>query len=149
MTAKMLTVFAGCVATGAIVTGTAVAFDQTQSPTQSPAVAPMTKLVIQHVVKGCHLLSNGSRQAASMSFSFKRGHRLQLLDQDIDPQALVQIAGPKVAIRGHMMMGQKQLVAFTQPGVYKFKTKVIEMGPMMNVKTIGPDNTLRLTVSVR
>jgi hypothetical protein len=52
-------------------------------------------------------------------------------------------------IKSHMMMNQTQLITFKQPGVYRFKTKVVEMGPMMEVKTIGPDNTLRLTVSVR
>ena len=48
-----------------------------------------------------------------------------------------------------MMMNEKQVLTFKQPGSYRFKTKVIEMGPMMEVKTIGPDNILRLTVSVR
>lgn len=84
-----------------------------------------------------------------MSVTMQRGGRLQLIDQDIDPHGLVQLAGPKVAIRGHMMMGQKQLITFDQPGLYRFKTKVVEMGMTMNVKTVGPDNTLRLTVSVR
>jgi hypothetical protein len=40
-------------------------------------------------------------------------------------------------------------ITFATRGLYQFKTKVIEMGPMMEVKTIGPDNTLRLTISVR
>ena len=47
------------------------------------------------------------------------------------------------------MREQGGVITFKRPGVYRFKNKVIEMGPEMNVKTIGPDNTLRLTVSVR
>lgn len=164
MTTKILTTLVGVVVGAAIVTGTALALDRAASPTRSPAVAPMTmggttaapasstatmKLTIQHVVKGCHVWSNGRRQAAAMTMSVQRGGRLQIIDQDIDPHGLVQVAGPKIAIRGHMMMGQKQAVTFTQPGIYRFKTKVVEMGVPMNVKTIGLDNTLRLTVSVR
>ena len=68
---------------------------------------------------------------------------------DIDPQGIVQLSGPKLNIRGHMMMGEQQTITFKRPGVYRLKNKVIEMGKMMDVKTIGPDNTLRLTVSVR
>lgn len=164
MTTKILTALAGFVVGAAIVTGTALALDRTQSPTRSPAVAPMTMsgmtaapassattrtLAIQHVLKGCHVWSDGRRQAASMSVRMQRGERLQIIDQDIDPHGLVQVAGPKIAIHGHMMMGQKQTIDFVQPGLYRFRTKVIEMGMSMNVRTIGPDNTLRLTVSVR
>ena len=166
MTAKIATVIAGFIAGGAIVTGTAVALDRTQAASrQSPAIAPMTmsgtmmratgsstattKLVIQHVQKGCHVWRNGSIQSTSTSVSFKRGTRLQVVNQDIDPHRLVQLAGPNLALREHMMMGQTQLITFRQPGVYRFKNKVVEMGPEMSVETMGPDNTLRLTVSVR
>lgn len=155
---KNLVVLAAFIAGGAIVTGTAFAL------TDAPAVAPttmsgamsvasssvgVTKLTIQHVQKGCHVLSDGSRQVASMRLSLKPGARVQLLDQDIDPHGLVQLAGPKLQIKGHMMMGERQTITFKQAGVYRLKTRVIEMGKMVNVKTIGPDNTLRLTVSVK
>ena len=158
--AKILIAIAGLIAGGAIVTGTAIAVDRSANP----AVAPMTmsgtmtaaspsarttKLTIQHVQKGCHVWSNGSQRAASMRLNLRQGAHLLLLDQDIDPHGLVQIAGPKVSFRGHMMMGQSQTISLAKAGLYRFKTKVIEMGPMMEVKTIGPDNTLRLTISVR
>ena len=83
-----------------------------------------------------------------MRLTLARGARLQIVDQDIDAHQLVQLAGPSLAIHGHMMMGHRQTFTFEQPGLHKFKTKVIEMGSMMSVKTTGPDNTLRLTVSV-
>ena len=157
---KILGVLAGLIAGGAIVTGTAVAIDRTQAPAVAPTTMSgmmnaaslsvgMTKLTIQHVQKGCHIFSDGSRRAASMRLSLKPGARLQLLDQDIDPHGLVQVAGPKLQLKGHMMMGERQTITFKQAGVYRLKTRVIEMGKMINVKTIGPDNTLRLTVSVR
>lgn len=142
---KLLVAIAGLVAGGAIVTGTAVAY----GTTSVSAPTGMTKVTIQHVQKGCHVLSNGRHQAASMTLNLRLGASLQLRDMDIDPQGLVQLSGPKLNIKGHMMMGQQQTITFKQPGVYRLKNKVIEMGTMMNVKTIGPDNTLRLTVSVR
>lgn len=157
---KILIMIAGFLAGGAIVTGTAVALNHTTNPavaktttggmmTAASQTTGMTKLTIQHVQKGCHIWSNGTRQAASMRLNIKQGARLQIVDQDIDPHGLVQIAGPMLSIKGHMMMGQTQTITFNRPGVYRLETKVVEMGLMMNVKTTGPDNTLRLTVSVR
>jgi hypothetical protein len=157
---KILVVIAGFIAGGAIVTGTALALNGTQSSaTASMAMTDvmgaasstpaMAKLTIQHVQKGCHVWSNGSLRSASMRLNLKRGARLQILDQDIDPHGLVQVGGPKLAFIGHMMMGERQTITFKQPGVYRLKNKVIKMGSMPEVKTIGPDNTLRLTVTVR
>lgn len=157
---KIVVAIAGFIAGGAILTGTAVAVDWAANPavapmtmsgmmtTTSPA-SGMTKLTIQHVQKGCHVWSDGSRRAASMRLDLSRGARLRIFDQDIDPHGLVQVAGPKLSFKGHMMMGQSQTITFTKPGLYRLKNKVVEMGPMMEVKTIGPDNTLHLTVSVR
>lgn len=166
MMTKIFVMIAGFVAGGAIVTSAAVALDQppVAKRTSTPAAAPMsmsgtmaaakpsarmTKLTIQHVLKGCHVWSYGGRQSASLRLNLKQGAQLQLLDQDVDPHGLVQLAGPKLRLRTHMMMGEKQLLSFQQPGVYRLKNKVIEMGPQMSVKTIGPDHTLRLTISVR
>lgn len=157
---RVLIAITGFLVGGAIVTGTAVALDRssaravastTMAATMGTAATPsaITKLTIQHVQRGCHVWSYGSRQGASMRLSLDRGARLQLLDQDIDPHGLVQLSGPKLRIHRHMMMGETQLITFKQPGLYRLKNKVIEMGPAMDVKTIGPDNTLRLTVFVR
>lgn len=110
---RILVVLAGYIAGGPIVTGTAIALDRTHAP--SPSVG-VTKLTIQHVQRGCHVLSDGSRQAASMRLSLKPGPRLQLFDQDIDPHGLVQLAGLKLQIKGHMMM------AHAAPGATSTKT---------------------------
>ena len=153
---KILVVLIGFILGAAAVTGTAIAVNRGLSASPAPmamraasgARSGPTTLTIQHVLKGCHVFSNGSRQSASMNLSLKRGARLQIVDQDIDPHGLVQLAGPRLNYRGHMMMGQRQTITFTKPGIYRLKNKVIEMGKMMNVKTIGPDNVLRLTVTV-
>lgn len=111
------------------------------------SLAATTNLDIQHVRDGCHVWSKSGRQASSLRLSLIRGARLQVLNRDLVPHQLVQVAGPNLALQGHMMIGKTQLITFKQPGVYLFKDRVVEMGPM-NVKTIGPDNMLRLTVFV-
>jgi hypothetical protein len=49
-----------------------------------------------------------------------------------------------------MMMNQSVTLAFPKTGVYRLGTKTVEMpgGMSMDVKTIGPDNNLRLVVAV-
>ena len=54
------------------------------------------------------------------------------------------------SVRAGMMsgMGAATRVVFARPGVYRFTTRPGE-DYMAGVKTVGPDNTLRLTVVVR
>ena len=159
---KILIAVAVFVAAGASVTGTAAALDWSGQPSAVPVVAPMTmagtmtpasmtvtkKLTIQHVQKGCHVWSDGSRRAPTMSLTLKRGTRLTITDMDIDPHQLLQTAGPRLRLHGHMMMGGVESVVFEQSGLYKLTTRTLEMGPIMKAKTVGPDNKLRLTVRV-
>ena len=156
---KILIAITGFVAVGAIATGTAGALDRSGHPSVDRAVAPMTldgtlisavtkKLTIQHVLKGCHVWSDGSRQAATMTLTLKRGTRLTITDMDIDPHQVLQTAGPRLGLHGHMMMGGVESIVFKQAGLYQLTTRTVEMGPMMNAKTVGPDNKLRLTVRV-
>lgn len=152
---KFLILIAGFAAGAAILAGTVVALDETQAPaprsTALAGAAPsgFTKLVIQHVQRGCHVWSAGGRRSASMRLDLRRGARLVLVDQDLDPQGLVQLAGPRLPFGNHMMVGKAQTLVFAKPGLYRFRNRVVEMGPMIKVKTLGPDNVLRLTVSVR
>jgi hypothetical protein len=134
----------------------------------SPASPGTTKLVIRHVRRGCHVWSRGAVQTASLRLgltrrprlqvhpqpgslhvSLTRDARLQILNRDHVAHQLVQLAGPPLVLRGHMMNGKAQLITFSQPGLYRFANRVVKMGPEREAKTIGRDNTLRLTVSVR
>jgi hypothetical protein len=53
---------------------------------------------------------------------------------------------PTVSPRGRRPVGSQ--LSFTTPGTYRFGTKVLPMNGMPEVETIGPDNTLKLTVTV-
>ena len=135
-------------ATAALASGTAVAAQKPATRAINPAGA---RLMIVHVQKGCHLWSNGARQAATMSLKLRPGGTLTVSNVDVDMHQLVQLGGPKVWLPGPLMMGVARTIHFTKPGVYRFKTKVVEvegMDEMMTVETIGPDNVLKLTVLV-
>lgn len=151
---KLLILLAGFVVGAAVLAGTVVALDETRAPAPrfaavAGAAGGTTRLVIQHVQRGCHVWTAGGRRSATMRLDLRRGARLLLVDQDIDPQGMVQLAGPRLAFGNHMMVGRGQTLVFTKPGLYRFRNRVVEMGPMLKVKTLGPDNVLRLTVAVR
>ncbi len=114
------------------------------------AVPRTRRLMIQHVLKGCHVWSNGKRTGSAMRLTLKPGGNLSILDQDVDAHQLVQVAGPtRLHIGGPMMVNRGMSVSFRKAGIYRFRTKVVEMpGMTMEAKTLGPDHTLRLAVKV-
>ena len=116
----------------------------------SPATATATAmLTIQHVQKGCHVWSNGKTTAAMMRLHLKVGQKLSIRDLDVDAHQMLQFTGPaRIRIGGPMMMNGGMTLAFSTKGVYRLGTKTVEMPGAMSVKTIGPDNNLRLVVTV-
>lgn len=108
------------------------------------------KLTIQHVQRGCHVWSNGKRTGAMMRLHLRRGQKLSIVDNDVDPHQMMELAGPtRLHMGGPMMMNHGMTLAFMKKGVYRLGTRTVEMpGGGMEVKTIGPDNHLRLVVTV-
>jgi hypothetical protein len=107
------------------------------------------QVAIVHVTKGCHVWSMGLQRSSSMAMTLNHGGSLAVVNQDVDMHQLVQVAGPKVTSGPFMMMNQRVVLRFPKAGVYRFKTRVADMRGMPEVKTIGPDNTLVLTVRAR
>src|SRR6266498_192634 len=122
----------------------------TSSSTMASASLATRKLSIQHVQKGCHLWSNGTTMAAMMRLHLKPGQKLSILDQDVDAHQMIEFAGPMhLHMGGPMMMNRGMTLAFMKKGVYRLGTKTVEMaGGGMEVKTLGPDNHVRLVVTV-
>lgn len=113
------------------------------------AVTPKAStLSIVHVQRGCHVWSNGTRSGPQMRTMLAAGGTLRITDEDVDPHKLIQVAGPKVMLGKAMMSGDVAQISFPTKGVYKFTTRTLEMPGMAEVKTIGPDNHLMLTVDV-
>jgi plastocyanin len=122
----------------------AVGAAQAASPAQDA-------LIIRHQVKGCHTWSlDGGAFKASQSLTFRRGGSITITNNDVMPHLLVKTSGPALAIvpakLGHM--GAMTKLTFSHPGVYRFVTKPGE-DYMAGVKTVGEDNVLRLTVTVK
>ncbi len=120
------------------------------SGTVTPASLATQKLTIQHVQKGCHVWSDGQTTGAMMRLHLKPGQRLSILDQDVDAHQMMELAGPMpLRMGGPMMTSHGMTLAFMKKGVYRLGTKTVEMsGGRMDVKTTGPDNNLRLLVTV-
>lgn len=126
-------------------------------------------LLIRHQVRGCHAWSfNGNAYNPTQAITLKRGTWLTVTNNDVMPHRLVKVAGGSVRLinlKSGMSMGMGVLgkaapgamnhmgastrVFFAKAGVYKFVTKAGEdYKGMAEMKTIGEDNVLRLTVTV-
>ncbi len=114
------------------------------------AHAPQAKLTIRHQLRGCHTWSfdNGPYKA-SLKVSVARGTTVVVTDNDMMPHKLIQLVGPAVKLSGAAMnhMGATARVTFLKKGTYRFGTKPGE-DYMKGIKTVGPDNVMRLIVTV-
>lgn len=134
------------------VVAAALAAGSTLAATASAASPPAT-LTIRHQVRGCHAWSfNGGPYKASLRIRLKRGTALAVVDNDVMPHQLKQLAGPKARLVAPRMshMSSTSKVTFPAKGFYRFATRAGEDYPMMGeMKTIGKDFVLHLTVTVR
>jgi hypothetical protein len=109
------------------------------------------RLTIQHVQRGCHVWAmDGQTMGAIMRLHLGPGQKLSIIDNDVDAHQLIELGGPMhMQMGGPMMMSHAMTLSFMKKGVYRLGTKTVEMpGGGMDVKTIGPDNHLRLVVTV-
>lgn len=121
----------------------------TTSGTQTTQAALASqKLTILHVQRGCHVWSDGTAQTPMLQLNMKPGRMLEILNQDVDMHRVVELSGPMMMLGGPMKTGASESLTFAKPGTYRFGTKSSEMEGMPAAATIGPDNTLRLTVVV-
>lgn len=110
-------------------------------------------LTIRHQMRGCHAWSfNGGAYKAALKITVARGTTLEVIDNDAMPHKLVQTSGSKLTLKTPAMkhMSATAHVTFSKAGVYKLTTKAGEDYPSMKgMKTVGEDNVLRLTVTVK
>ncbi len=140
------------------------------APAAQNAAPTLQSLVIRHQVVGCHTWSfDGGPYRAALAVRLTRGASLSITDNDVMPHQLVRLSGPRAAYQltsaGAPMQGAGMLkapyasgmmphsastlrVTFPAKGVYVFRTKAGE-DYMKGINTTGPDNVLRLTVTVR
>jgi len=120
------------------------------SGTMASASLVTQKLTIRHTQKGCHVWSDGKTTGPMMRLHLKRGQKLSILDMAVDAHQMMEFAGPMhLRMGGPMMTNRSMTLAFSKKGVYRLGTKTVEMpGGGMDIKTVGPDNQLRLVVIV-
>jgi hypothetical protein len=112
--------------------------------------ASAASLIIQHQTRGCHAWSlNGLPFAARQMARLEHGNGITVTNNDVMPQKLAQTSGAPVKIAGAAMNhpGAQATLVFPLAGRYTFTTKAGE-DYTSGIETIGPDNTLRLTVVV-
>lgn len=139
-------------------------------PASQAASSGSATLLIRHQYLHCHTWSlnggalNGGQFAAHQRVRLERGSSLTVIDDDVMPHRLVELAGPRVSMRNGttmpMMggvsgvpglmnhMGASTTVAFAKPGVYRFRTRAGE-DYRSGIETAGADNVLTLAVTVR
>jgi len=108
-------------------------------------------ITIRHQQVGCHAWAIGSgAYKATQSLTVNAGTALTFTDNDVMPHAIVELAGPKVAIphRNLAKMGAHTTLVLGKPGTYVFGTKAGE-DYTKGIETTGPDNVLRLVVTVK
>ena len=147
---RLLIVVAGFSVGIGLTAGVAMTGTKTQ-PAAAKAPAKST-ITIRHQMRGCHTWSvNGGPYRATQRTALARGGAITFVNNDMMPHKLIETSGPAVRYRGNPAMRHMSAtvrVTFRKAGVYEFKTKVGEDYPGMEMKTIGEDNVLRLTVKV-
>jgi len=111
------------------------------------AASPTVRLAILHTVRGCHVWSTTGKASATMTV--KRGARVVIrasCPMDFD---FLQTAGPKLALgdaRTHA--GTMRTIVFAKRGLYKLVVTNVQTPEEQGLQTLGPTNTLTLTVRV-
>ena len=117
----------------------------------SAASSKDVTLTIRHQMHGCHTWStDGTAWRASQTVVLHRGAAITVVDNDVMPHTIVQLAGPKASVLRAAMtrMGATARIRFATTGRYVFKTKAGE-DYTNGIKTTGEDNVLRLVVRVQ
>ena len=129
---------------------TAVAALVVAAPAGAGSSATIT---ISHQMRGCHMWQLGNGQPSrSLNVSLRAGTVLRFVDNDVMPHRLVQLAGPKLSLKGANMnhMAASTSVKLAHKGTYRFTTKPGEdYKQFSSMKTRGEDYVLRLTVHVQ
>jgi plastocyanin len=119
----------------------------------SASAAGTATITISHQMRGCHMwqLANGTPKP-SLSVTLRAGTTLRFVNNDVMPHKLVQLAGPRLALRhasmNHMAAGMT--VKLGHKGLYRFTTKPGEdYKQFASMRTTGEDYVLRLVVHVK
>ena len=119
--------------------------------TGQAAAASSVAITIHHQKAGCHAWAIGSgAYKVVQTLTVKPGTTLTFTNDDVMGHRLLQLVGPTVGLVGRNMnkMGAHATLVLSKPGAYVFGTKEGN-DYYKGVVTTGPDNILRLVVTVK
>jgi hypothetical protein len=114
--------------------------------------SPTIRLTIVHFVQGCHVWGTADGQALgpTRTIALKRGSKLEIRVNCPMSFRFTQVAGPKLALGDpRTYAGTARTIVFRRAGVYRITAVNVETSEQQGLQTLGPDNTLVLTVRVR
>jgi hypothetical protein len=114
------------------------------------AASPTVRLAIVHVLHGCHVWSSGTKTfGAAHRLTVKRGTRVVIrlnCPMDFD---FTQTRGPRVVVgKVRRYAGTTWTILFAKPGLYALTGANVQTPEERGLVTLGPTNTLTLTVRV-
>lgn len=115
------------------------------------AASPTVRLTILHVFQGCHVwATNDSRPlGAKRRITLTRGGKIVIRDNCTMSFDFSQVAGPKLNLGDpRTYPGTIRTIVFRKVGLYRLKATNTMSSADMGLETLGPDNTLVLTVRV-
>ena len=114
---------------------------------QAGAARPRTVLEIEHFFRGCHVFT--MTETPTVVVRLQKGDRIRLVNHDVMDFDLTQTAGPPVQLGDpRLRRSETRMLVFRKSGVYRFEGKNVQTPEEVGVQTLGPDNTLKLTVRV-
>jgi hypothetical protein len=114
--------------------------------------SPTVRLTIVHFVQGCHVWGDdlGTPAGPARTITVKAGTKLQIRVNCPMSFDFSQVSGPKLALGDpRTYAGTARTIVFRRAGLYRLKAVNVETSEQQGLQTIGPDNTLVLTVRVR
>jgi hypothetical protein len=115
-------------------------------------VSPTVRLAIVHVVQGCHVWGTVDSRplGPARTLVVRRGTRLEIRVSCPMDFVFSQTAGPPLALGDPLThTGTVRTIVFRRAGLYRLRAVSAQTSEEMGLQTLGPDNTLRLTVRVR
>jgi hypothetical protein len=115
------------------------------------APSKTVQLTIVHTVRGCHVWQLAAHDlGASTKVSVVRGGKVSVRISCPMDFTLRQLAGPRIALGDPTLhTGTLRTFAFPRKGVYVLQATNVQSSQEMGMQTLGPDNVLTLTVTVR
>jgi hypothetical protein len=108
-------------------------------------------LAITHNVHGCHVWQAGARTVGpSTKLTLAPGANVQIRVSCPMDFTVTELRGPRLALGDPVFhSGTVRTIRFARRGVYVLEARNVQSSTQQGLQTLGPDNALRLTVTVR